>query len=262
LLERIGIDLSRAFPVADFDEFSHQAVSRVLVDPNTLTGMAVDRETRAPKSTAYPLPNLSSRLTGGGTSGNERLTAVTGATLIVLIAVIGVTIIRLEQLLSVHLVVGMLLIPPILLKLASTGYRFIRYYTGDREYVRKGPPPAALRMIAPIVAITTVVVLASGVVLLFAGPGSRDQLLPIHKVSFIAWIAFTTLHVLGHLPEMPQALRADYSRSTRLGNDAAGRSGRVLSLTGAVVAGVVLAILVIPQFGPWLHASTAIHRHH
>ena len=223
--------------------------------------MAIDRETRAPRPATYRLPTLSSRLTGGGASGNARLTAATGAILIVLLAVIGVTILRLHPLLSVHLFVGMLLIPPILLKLASTGYRFVRYYTGDRKYVRKGPPAAILRMIAPIVAITTALVLASGVALLFAGPGSRDPLLPIHKVSFFVWIAFTSLHVLGHLPEMAPALRADYGQSAHLGGDVAGRSGRVMSLTGALVAGVVLAIVVIPEFGAWLNASGSIHHH-
>jgi hypothetical protein len=45
------------------------------------------------------------------TSGNERLTAVTGAALLVLLAVIGVTIVRIGQLLSVHLFVGILVIP-------------------------------------------------------------------------------------------------------------------------------------------------------
>ena len=221
--------------------------------------MTINRESNAPTSTTYRLPSLSNRLTGGGTSGNERLTAATGATLILLLAVIGVTILRLQPLLSVHLFVGMLLIPPILLKLASTGYRFARYYTGDRKYVRKGPPAAVLRVIAPIVAITTVLVLASGVALLFAGPESRDPLLPIHKVSFFVWIAFTALHVLGHLPQMPRALRADYGLAARLGGGVDGRGGRVLSLAGALVAGVVLAILVIPEFGAWLHTSNSIH---
>jgi hypothetical protein len=199
------------------------------------------------------------RLTGGGTTGNERLTAATGATLIALLAVIGVTIIRLRPLLSVHLFVGMLLIGPVALKLASTGYRFVRYYTANPRYRRKGPPSAPLRVIAPIVVISTVVVFASGVALLFAGPSSRDTLLPIHKVSFIIWIAFTALHVLAHLPKIPQALRADYGRSAELSSDTTGRAGRALSLTGALIAGVVLAVLVIPEFGPWLHASGAVH---
>ena len=56
---------------------------------------------------------------------------MTGAVLIVLLAVIGLTIIALRPLLSVHLFVGMLLIGPVALKLCSTGYRFVRYYTAN-----------------------------------------------------------------------------------------------------------------------------------
>ena len=36
---------------------------------------------------------------------------------------------------------GVLLIGPVALKLASTGYRFVRYYTSEPRYRRKGPPP-------------------------------------------------------------------------------------------------------------------------
>jgi len=204
---------------------------------------------RAPAST------LAQRLTGGGTEGNERLTAATGATLIVLLAVIGLTILRIHGLLSVHMFVGMLLIPPVLLKMSSTGYRFIRYYTADARYQSKGPPATALRMIAPVLVLSTVVVFATGVALLFVGPTSRGTLLPLHKVSFIVWIMFTALHVLGHLPSMPAFLRADYGRVATLSGDITGRAGRSLALAGALVAGVVLALLVIPEFGPWLHGA-------
>jgi hypothetical protein len=221
--------------------------------------MAVDRQTSSAHAPAYSPSTASERLTGGGTAGNERLTAATGAILIGLLAVIGITILRLRPLLSVHLFVGMLLIPPVLLKLTSTGYRFIRYYTANPAYARKGPPPAFLRMIAPLVVLTTAVVLASGVALLFVGPSSRDTLLPIHKVSFFIWLAFTGLHVLGHLPGLPEVLRADYSRSAQWSGDITGRSGRMLALAGALVAGVVLAILVIPEFGPWLHFYANFH---
>jgi len=187
--------------------------------------------------------------------------------LIVLLAVIGVTILRLGQLLSVHLFVGMLLIPPILLKMAVTGYRFVRYYTANPAYRLKGPPPAPLRLIAPIVVISTVVVFASGVALLLVGPSSRETLLPIHKISFIVWVAFTALHVLGHLPSIPEALREDYSLSRRssgamsLSSDVTGRSGRVLALSGALVLGVVLAIISIPEFGAWIHSAGLFHHH-
>jgi hypothetical protein len=180
--------------------------------------------------------------------------------LIVLLAVIGVTIIQLGPLLSVHLFVGMMLIGPLALKLASTGYRFARYYTANPRYRRKGPPPLPLRLIAPIVVLSTLVVFASGVALLFAGPSSRDALLPIHKISFIVWIPFTALHVLAHMPTLLRSLSSDYGRSPNrtghvgLSRDVNGRGGRTLSLASALTLGLVLAILVIPQFGPWLSA--------
>lgn len=145
---------------------------------------------------------LFARIRAGGTSGNERLTTATGIVLLILLAVISVTLLRLRSLLWVHLFVGMLLLGPIALKLASTGYRFLRYYTADPRYRRKGPPPAPLRMIAPIVVLATVVVFISGVLLLLIGPSSRSALLPLHKISFIVWAVFTSLHVLGHLPEV------------------------------------------------------------
>jgi hypothetical protein len=207
------------------------------------------------------------RLTGGGTSGNERLTTVVGATLIVLLAVIGVTILRIGQLLSVHLFVGMLLIPPVLLKLSSTGYRFVRYYTGSLRYREKGPPEWPLRLIAPMVVLSTLVVFVSGVVLLFVGLSARATWFPIHKDSFFVWGAFMAIHVIGHLPAIPTVLRADYSRYAAddykdLGGDVTGRAGRVLALSGALVAGVVLAIVVIPEFGPWLNGIGVFHHHH
>ncbi len=218
--------------------------------------MAINRQMSALPSDASAVR----RLISGGATGNELLTAATSAVLIALLAVIGVTIIALRPLLWVHLFVGMLLIGPIVLKLSSTGYRFVRYYTANPAYRSKGPPPLPLRLIAPIVVISTVVVLASGVALLFAGPSSRGTLLPIHKLSFIVWVAFTGLHVLAHLPSMPRALRADYRHSAGLLHDGNGRTGRVLSLAGALTAGVVLAIVLIPQFGPWLHAQN-LHHH-
>lgn len=216
--------------------------------------MAVDRQTSHSRAPTYAPSTTAERLTGGGTAGNERLTAATGVILLVLLAVIGVTILRLRPLLSVHLFVGMLLIPPVGLKLASTGYRFMRYYTANPAYRRKGPPPVFLRMIAPLVVLTTTVVLASGVALLFVGPSSRDTLLPIHKVSFFVWLAFTALHVLGHLPGIPAVLRADYGRGAAWSGNASGRSGRTLALAGALVAGVVLAVLVIPEVSAWLNS--------
>jgi hypothetical protein len=213
----------------------------------------------------YAKRERAERLTGGGTTGNERLTTVVGATLILLLAVIGLTILRIRPLLSVHLFVGMLLVPPVLLKLSSTGYRFFRYYTGNRRYRERGPPELALRVIAPMVVLSTLVVFVSGVVLLLVGPSARATWFPIHKDSFFVWVAFMAIHVIGHLPSMPATLRADYSRHPDYyedaGGDVTGHAGRVLALSSALVAGVVSAILVIPEFGPWLNGIGLFHHH-
>jgi hypothetical protein len=75
----------------------------------------------------------------GGTEGNEILTSATAAVLTLLLAAEGITILRMGGLLSAHMFIGMLLIPPVLLKLGSTGYRFARYYTGRGSTARRGP---------------------------------------------------------------------------------------------------------------------------
>jgi hypothetical protein len=184
-----------------------------------------------------------------GTEGNERLTTVTAVVLIVLLAIEGVTIVELRPLLPVHLFVGLALIPPVGLKLASTGYRFVRYYTHSARYRRKGPPPTWLRAIAPVVVLSSVVVLASGVWLLLAGPRSRDTVLPIHKISFIVWLAFTGLHVLGHMLSLPPALADEYGHRARV----PGWASRQLALALALGAGVALALVLEPHFAVWQH---------
>lgn len=199
-------------------------------------------------------PTIANRLLAGGTSGNELLTSVTGAVLIALLAVIGITILRLRSLLWVHLFVGLVLLGPLVLKMASTGYRFLRYYTRDPAYVRKGAPPTTLRLIAPIVVFTTVIVMASGVALLIGGPQSRGTFLPIHKASFFIWAVFTSVHVLGHLPELARGMREEYGAQARLGEAQRGRAGRSLALASALTLGAVTAVLCAPAFGAWVNA--------
>jgi hypothetical protein len=224
------------------------------------------------------------RLTAGGTAGNQRLTTATGVLLLILLAVIGVSILRLRSLLWVHLFVGMLLLGPVALKMTSTGYRFARYYTANPRYRREGPPAAPLRLLAPLVVISTVAVLVTGVLLLLLGPSSREALLPLHKLSFAVWIVATALHVLGHLPEVVAAVGLSGETASRLdvlnalGSGGhvelsawqapeaalaprAERAGRWLSLAAALAGGALLAIATIPQYGPWLQASKLLHHH-
>jgi len=201
-------------------------------------------------------------LTGGGTDGNRQLTAITGTILLVLLAVIGVTILRVGQLISVHLFVGLLLIGPVLLKLGSTGYRFARYYTHNPAYRREGPPVTPLRVIAPMVVFSTVLVFVSGLVLLADGPGDRGQWVLIHKLSFIVWAVFTSFHVLGHLPSLPASLRAVHRAKPELPGLEPGGAGRWIAIVGALVGGLVLAIVLIPDFAAWTAHGSALHHHH
>jgi hypothetical protein len=198
---------------------------------------------------ARPRRSPLARLTAGGTGGNEQLTAITGVVLILMLAALGVTILRVGQLLDTHMFIGMLLIGPVALKMASTGYRFVRYYRSDRAYRRTGPPPIELRLLAPAVVVSTVVVFASGVALLFAGPSSRGLLLPLHKVSFILWLAVMALHVLGHLAGLPAALAADRRRPWD--GAGSGRGARALLVAGAIVGGLVIALLAESPFAAW-----------
>jgi hypothetical protein len=144
----------------------------------------------------------------------------------------------------------MLLIPPVLLKLGSTGYRFARYYTGSAPYIRKGPPPIALRVLAPGVVLTTLALFGTGVALLIAGPPS-ETLVFAHKLSFFAWVALMTLHALGHLFELPSLALPDWRRNGPREARLAGAGARVFALGSALLAGTALALLTLPVAQPW-----------
>jgi hypothetical protein len=188
---------------------------------------------------------------GDGVAGNARLTAAAAAALLVLLAAEGATIPFIGPLLGPHVFIGMLLIPPVLLKLASTGYRFARYYTGSPSYVSKGPPHVALRLLAPGVVLTTLALFGTGVALLIAGPPSTT-LVFAHKLSFIAWVALMTIHVLGHLLELPTLALPDWRRGGPRQAQLAGAGLRTLTLGLALTAGVALALLTFAAAGPWI----------
>jgi len=187
-----------------------------------------------------------------GVSGNARLTAANAALLLVLLAIEGVTVLRVRALLTPHVFVGMLLIPPVLLKVASTGWRFVRYYGGAPAYRRKGAPPVLLRLLGPFVVLLTVVLFASGVGLLLVSRSWLPLLLKVHKASFILWFGAMTIHVLGHLGEVFRLAPRDWLRRTR--REVTGAGPRQWLITASLVAGVLLGVLFLGRVGPWLAA--------
>jgi hypothetical protein len=146
----------------------------------------------------------------GGPAGNARLTAWTGVLLFVLFIAELVTLIDVRQLISWHLVIGTLLVPPALLKTGTTGWRIVGYYTGRRPYRDAGPPPMLLRILGPLVVASTLAVLGSGLLLVLLGPdtsrrtlldvlGQRIDTVTIHQATFAVWAVVTGLHTLARL---------------------------------------------------------------
>jgi hypothetical protein len=76
----------------------------------------------------------------------------------------------------------------------------------------------------------------------------------LHKLSFFAWLAVMGIHVLGHLAELPGSVRA-VSRGTGRIRDLPGSRGRAITIVGSLAAGLVLALLFLPQIHTWTSAS-------
>lgn len=184
----------------------------------------------------------------GGTEGNEILTSAAAAVLTALLLAEGLTLLRMGPLLGTHMFVGLMLIPPVALKLGSTGYRFARYYTGSVPYREKGPPLLPLRMLAPVLVLTSVSMLATGVWLMAIGHKS-DRLLMLHKVSFIVWAVFFGIHFLAYVPRVLRSLRADWGSSRR--SEVPGATWRGLMVAGALAVGLALAVVLLPAIGAW-----------
>jgi hypothetical protein len=208
---------------------------------------ARERPPRAPNSPGERGPGRSWR--SGGPDGNEILTTTAAVLLLVLLIAEGVTIVHMRGLLSAHMFIGLVLIPPVLLKLGSTGYRMVSYYAGSRSYRAKGPPLLPLRLIAPVLAASTVAVLTSGVLLLAAGHKS-GLLLTIHKLSFIVFGVLFAVHLLAYLPRVVRSLRGDWTTARRRAVPGAG--ARAMLVAAAAGGGAALALALLPTIKAYL----------
>jgi hypothetical protein len=183
-----------------------------------------------------------------GVAGNEQLTAMTGALLLLGFAVEGFTVLEVRRMLVLHVLVGALLIGPVLLKIASTGYRFVRYYVGALPYVRKGPPTPVLRVLGPLVILTSLAVLGTGIVLGVVGPGN-GQWAFLHKASFILWFGVMTIHVLNYAPRLPRLLSARSGDAVSAA--VPGGSVRWLGLAISLAVGIGIAAVAMHLSAKW-----------
>jgi hypothetical protein len=175
--------------------------------------------------------------------GNEILTSAAAVVLVVLLVAEGITIVHMRGLLSAHMFIGLVLIPPVTVKLGSTGYRMVSYYAGSRAYRLKGAPLLPLRLMAPVLVASTLAVLASGVALLAAGHKSSTAL-TIHKLSFIVFGVVFAVHFLAYVPRVVRSLRADWGVARRRAVPGAGT--RAMLVAASVGGGAALALALLP----------------
>ncbi len=171
----------------------------------------------------------------GGAEGNERLTAAAGAVLLVLFAAEGVTILSIHRLITLHFFLGMLLLGPVALKTGSVIYRFARYYAGSPGYRRQGPPVPLLRLLGPLVLVTSVGVLGTGVALAFARSAAGPWLF-LHKAFFVVWFGVMTVHVLAYVWRLPRLIGPDLIGRAGLNRrrPCPGRPDRTLDPAGGI----------------------------
>jgi len=226
-------------------------------DPYQQRGYPPARAARPPEPDRY-----------GGADGNERLTVMTGAVLLILLAAEGFTILRIGRLLTLHFFLGMLLLGPVALKAGSVIYRFYRYYTGSAPYRRKGPPALLLRLLGPFVVLLTACVFGSGVILALVGPPARQPWLTVHKATFILWFGAMAIHVLAYVPRLPRLLYAEARGEALPGKGGqghaangrpftpavrvlGGRGVRLSLLIASLLAGLVIALATVHLAGVW-----------
>jgi hypothetical protein len=175
-----------------------------------------------------------------------------------LLAVETLTTLALRTYLPVHIFLGLLLVPPVALKLASTGWRFARYYTRNKLYRLEGPPRPLLRMLAPLLVASTLTLFGSGIALIAVGHGG-GVLLTVHRLSFIVWGVLMIVHVVAYLKRVRRIGTSDWRRNA--GAVVAGAKARRAALGAALLAGVIVALATYPAQQAWLsHRRDHHHR--
>jgi hypothetical protein len=183
-------------------------------------------------------------------AGNKQLTAVAGLVLLAPIAVVvGTVLLGVHTFMSLHVFFGLALIPPVLLKLASTGWRFARYYARSRPYVIEGPPQLAMRLVAPLFVAATVVLFGSGVAMGVLHGHALQLVRSLHGPASVIWLLLLGVHILVYLG---RALRGT-SAETR------GRVARAAAVLAVVVAGLALGMATIPAQHRWVNLRRDHH---
>ena len=142
---------------------------------------------------------------------NARLTGTAGiVVLILLIAELVTVVLGAASVLSLHVAIGLILVPPVLVKLASTTWRMVNYYIGAATYTHRGPPPTLARILGPILSLAIVLVLISGIALILGPSSIHHSALQVHKVTFYLALLLIVVHLAMHLTKAVRLLARDW----------------------------------------------------
>ena len=180
------------------------------------------------------------------------MTAAVGIILLVLTVLeLGTLLGGLQHFLSLHVFVGLVLLPPIALKLASTGWRFMRYYTRNEDYRVKGAPQLVMRLLAPLLVMFTLVLFGSGVAMGFLHGHTLEIARRLHGPAAFFWTLLVGLHVLVYIRRALRSAASDVVPATR--KESAGARGRIYLIAAALAAGLVVGAATLPAQHNWLH---------
>lgn len=192
-----------------------------------------------------------SRLNPGG---NERLTAAVGMLVLAPIVVeVATVLLGVHTFMSLHVFVGLALIPAVLLKLASTAWRFARYYSRSRPYVELGPPQLVMRLLAPLFVAATVALFGSGVAMGILHGSGLQLARRVHGPASAIWLALLGLHVLVYLERALRRASADVLPAKR--PYARGAAVRICLVAVVVICGVALGWATVPAQHRWINLS-------
>lgn len=204
----------------------------------------------------------------GGPAGNARLTAWLGLVLLAAFLVECFTLLSLDRMLDIHILLGAFLVPLVLLKTVTTGWRIVRYYLGSAAYRQAGPPPLLLRVLGPVVVLTGLAVVGTGIALIPLGDSARTPIadalglsvsaLTLHQASFIAWLAATGVHVLARTVPAVQVAAGGKPHGRRV----PGAAGRLATLAITLGIGAVVGVAVLHLAGDWTGGGSRAFHHH
>ena len=206
-----------------------------------------------------PMPASSFKMQRVNPGGNERLTAAVGLLVVVPVLLeIATILLGVHTFMSVHVFVGLALIPAVVLKLCSTGWRFARYYTRSRAYVAFGPPQIAMRLLAPLFVAATIVLFGSGIAMGLLHGHDLQIARQLHGPTSVIWLVLIGVHVLVYARRALTRAAEDVRPAMR--QPMRGAATRALAVAIVVVCGLALGGATVPAQHRWVDLPRDHHR--